>query len=155
MLQRRLGYWTLAELDKFDYRLLELLQENSRLTGNELSAKVGLSSAACLRRVQRLRETGVIERDVAIVSPKVFGKKMMVIVLLTMERDRPDRYMLMREEFGRMPEVVQCHHVTGAHDFVLRIQVSDMEEYSAFVDRVFHEPYIKRYESLAVLGSLK
>jgi Lrp/AsnC family leucine-responsive transcriptional regulator len=81
MLQRRLGYWTLAELDKFDYRLLELLQENSRLTGNELSAKVGLSSAACLRRVQRLRETGVIERDVAIVSPKVFGKKMMVIVL--------------------------------------------------------------------------
>ena len=115
----------------------------------------GTRFAHVLRRVQRLRETGVIERDVAIVSPKVFGKKMMVIVLLTMERDRPDRYMLMREEFGRMPEVVQCHHVTGAHDFVLRIQVSDMEEYSAFVDRVFHEPYIKRYESLAVLGSLK
>jgi len=154
-LQRRLGYWTLAELDKFDYRLLELLQENSRLTGNDLAEKVGLSSAACLRRVQRLRETGVIERDVAIVSPKVFGKKMMVIVLLTMERDRPDRYMLMRDAFAKMPEVVQCHHVTGAHDFVLRIQVSDMEEYSAFVERVFHEPYVKRYESLAVLGSLK
>lgn len=145
----------MAELDKFDYRLLELLQENSRLTGSALADRVGLSSAACLRRVQRLRETGVIERDVAVVSPKVFGKKMMVIVLLTMERDRPDRYILMRDAFAKMPEVVQCHHVTGAHDFVLRIQVSDMEEYSAFVERVFHEPYIKRYESLAVLGSLK
>jgi Lrp/AsnC family leucine-responsive transcriptional regulator len=150
-----LGRGILTELDKFDFRLLELLQQNSRLTGNELSAQVGLSSAACLRRVQRLRESGVIERDVAVVSPKVFGKRMMIIVLLTMDRDRPDRYMLMREEFGKMPEVVQCHHVTGAHDFVLRIQVADMDEYSAFVDRVFHQPYIKRYESLAVLGSLK
>lgn len=52
-----LGCLIVAELDKFDYRLLELLQENSRLTGNELAQKVGLSSAACLRRVQRLRET--------------------------------------------------------------------------------------------------
>ena len=103
----------MTELDKFDYRLLELLQENSRLTGSELSTQVGLSSAACLRRVQRLRETGVIERDVAVVSPKAFGKRSM------------------------------------------RIQVADMDEYSEFVERVFHEPYIKRYESLAVLGSLK
>ncbi|MBC04910.1 Lrp/AsnC family transcriptional regulator [Thalassospira sp.] len=142
-------------MDNFDLRLLELLQVNSRQTGNELADKVGLSPAACLRRVQRLRETGVIERDIAVVSPKVFGKRMTVMVLLTVERDRPDRYVLMREEFAGMPEVLQCHHVTGAHDFILRVQVADMEEYSALVERVFHAPHIRRYESLAVLGSLK
>jgi len=144
-----------AELDKFDRRLLELLQENARLTGSELGRQVGLSSAACLRRVQRLRESGVIERDIAVVNPRVFGKRMTVVVLITLNNDRPDRYNLLRAELEKAPEIVQCDHVTGAHDIVLRVKVADMEDYSAFVDRVLVKPYIKRYESLAVLGAIK
>lgn len=145
----------MAELDKFDHRLLELLQENARLTGSELADRVGLSSAACLRRVQRLRENGIIERDVAVINPRVFGKRMTVVVLLTLNSDRPDRYNMLRADLEKAPEIVQCDHVTGAHDIVLRVRVADMEEYSAFVDRVLVKPYIKRYESLAVLGVIK
>tara|TARA_R110000751_G_scaffold20438_2_gene59845 strand:+ start:3107 stop:3457 length:351 start_codon:yes stop_codon:yes gene_type:complete len=116
---------------------------------------VGLSSAACLRRVQRLRENGTIERDVAVINPRVFGKRMTVVVLLTLNSDRPDRYNMLRADLEKAPEIVQCDHVTGAHDIVLRVRVADMEEYSAFVDRVLVKPYIKRYESLAVLGVIK
>ncbi|OKH88784.1 ArsR family transcriptional regulator [Thalassospira sp. TSL5-1] len=150
-----MGVFVVAVLDQFDRKILALLQENARLTGSELAGKVGLSAAACLRRVQRLRETGVIERDIAVVDPRVFGKRMTVIVLLTLNSDRPDRYNLLRAELEKTPEIVQCDHVTGAHDIVLRVQVADMEEYAAFVDRVLVRPYIKRYESLAVLSHIK
>ena len=78
------------ELDSFDHRLLELLQVDSRQTGRQLSEKVGLSPAACLRRVQRLRQTGVIERDVAVVSPDALSPSVKIIVLLTIDRDGPD-----------------------------------------------------------------
>ncbi|PKR55674.1 ArsR family transcriptional regulator [Thalassospira marina] len=150
-----MGVRVVAALDQFDRKILALLQENARLTGSELAEKVGLSAAACLRRVQRLRETGVIERDIAIVDPRVFGKRMTVIVLLTLNSDRHDRYQLLRAELEKTPEITQCDHVTGAHDIVLRVQVADMEEYADFVDRVLVRPYIKRYESLAVLGHIK
>lgn len=142
----------MTELDDFDRRLLSLLQENSRLTGMEMSRLVGLSPAACLRRVQRLRETGVIEREVALVSPAALGRKTTIIVLLTLDRDRPDTMVRMREWAKRTPEVIHCYHVTGPSDFVLTIVTAGMEEYSRFVDRHFYQPYIKRYESLAVLG---
>lgn len=145
----------MAELDEFDYRLLALLQENSRLTGNALSEAVGLSPAACLRRVQRLRETGVIERDVAVLSPKVFGHQTTIIVMLTIKRDRPDRGRMLREQFSKMPEVVTCRQVTGAADFVLTVVVSDMEEYNQFTETYFYEPYIQRFESLAVMATVK
>lgn len=144
----------MTELDDFDRRLLSLLQDNSRLTGAELSPLVGLSPAACLRRVQRLRETGIIEREVAVVSPGALGRKTTIIVLLTLDRDRPDTIVRMREWARRTPEVIHCYHVTGPLDFVLTIVTTDMDEYSRFADRHFYQPFIKRYESFVLLEDL-
>src|SRR5919109_4782776 len=79
-----------VELDDFDRRLLDALQQDSRRTGEQLAALVGLSPAACLRRAQRLRETGVIEREIAILAPAALGGMTSVLVLVTLERDRPD-----------------------------------------------------------------
>ena len=142
----------MAELDSFDYRLLALLQENSRQTGKELAEKVGLSAAACLRRVQRLRESGVIEREVAIVSPRHFGRHVMMFVLVTIERDRPDRGRIFMMRMREQPEVTQCYYVTGDADVVLTVVTADMEDYARFTERHFYEPYVKRFESIAVLG---
>lgn len=138
-------------LDDFDHRLLALLQENSRLTGKELGERVGLSAAACLRRVQRLRDTGVIEKDVAVVSPDIFGRKLTMIVLVTVSsKDR-----LFAEAMRKAPEVVNCHHVTGSADMVLTVQTENMDAYNDFVEAHFYEPYIERYESFGVLSTVK
>ena len=142
----------LADLDQFDRRILALMQENSRRTGQELSALVGLSPAACLRRVQRLRDSGVILREIAIVAPKALGRRVTMIVMIGIERDRPDRYRLFMAEMRDRPEVTQCWQVTGDNDIVMTVEVEDMEAYSVFTERHFYEPYIKRFESIAVLG---
>ncbi|MEX3008419.1 Lrp/AsnC family transcriptional regulator [Hoeflea sp. TYP-13] len=139
------------DLDSFDHRLLELLQTDSRQTGKQLSEKVGLSPAACLRRVQRLRQTGIIERDVAVLSPAALAPSVTVIVLLKIARDRPDRADLITKRMLKLRPVKKMYHVTGEADFVLTVVCSSMETYAAFTEAHFYEPYIEGFESIVVL----
>lgn len=104
------------ELDDFDRRLLDAVQEDSRRTGEVLAALVGLSPAACLRRLQRLRAAGVIEREVAILDPRVAGTRLSLIVNVTLERERPDLADGFARAMRQAPEVSQCYYVTGAVD---------------------------------------
>lgn len=143
------------ELDDFDRRLLDALQENNRLTGGELATIAGLSPAACLRRVQRLRDEGVIERDVSLLAPAAIGKRVTVVVMVTLERERPDLVDAFKEAMRGAPEVQQCHYVTGPADFVLIVAATDMADYEAFTRRHLFERYIRRFESLVVLDRVK
>jgi Lrp/AsnC family leucine-responsive transcriptional regulator len=143
------------ELDGFDRRLLDAVQEDSRRTGEALAALVGLSPAACLRRLQRLRAAGVIEREVAIVDPRFAGSRVSLIVNVTLERERPD----LIDDFARTmrgaPEVSQCYYVTGATDFVLVLSVADMEAYREFTRRHLFGSNVRRFESMVVMGRMK
>jgi Lrp/AsnC family transcriptional regulator, leucine-responsive regulatory protein len=113
------------ELDDFDQRLLDAVQEDNRRTGEELAGLVGLSPAACLRRLQRLRASGVIAREVAILDPKLAGDRLTMVVLATMHRERPDVFDRFAREMREAPEVTQCYLMTGAVDFVLVVSVPD------------------------------
>jgi Lrp/AsnC family transcriptional regulator, leucine-responsive regulatory protein len=144
-----------VELDEFDRRLLDALQENNRLTGEELAAIAGLSAAACLRRVQRLRDEGVIERDVSLLAPAAIGKRVIVVVLVTLDRERPDLIDEFKRSMRDAPEVMQCHYVTGPADFVLIVAATDMADYEAFTRRHLFERHIRRFESLVVLDRVK
>jgi Lrp/AsnC family leucine-responsive transcriptional regulator len=144
-----------VQLDEFDRRLLDALQENNRLTGEELAAIAGLSPAACLRRVQRLRDEGVIERDVSLLDPAAIGKRITVVVLVTIDRERPDLIDLFKRAMREAPEVLQCHYVTGPADFVLLVAADDMPDYEAFTRRYLFERHIRRFESLVVLDRVK
>src|SRR6188768_2120179 len=97
------------ELDDFDRRLLDAVQEDSRRTGEALAAMVGLSPAACLRRLQRLRAAGVIEREVAIVDPRFTPTRLGLIVNVTLERERPDLIDDFARSMRQAPEVSQCY----------------------------------------------
>jgi Lrp/AsnC family leucine-responsive transcriptional regulator len=80
----------MTTLDRADRALLDAVQKNNRLTSEELAQIVNLSPTACQRRLKRLREEGVIEADVSIVSPKAAGRGITMIVLVSLERERAD-----------------------------------------------------------------
>jgi Lrp/AsnC family leucine-responsive transcriptional regulator len=143
------------ELDAFDRRLLDALQQDSRRTGDQLAEIVGLSPAACLRRAQRLREAGVIEREVAIVAPAALGRRVSVLVLVALERDRPDAVDSFHRTMARAEEVQQCYSITGVFDLALLLAVPDMDAYNDFIKRFFHEKPVKRFETMVVLERVK
>ncbi|MEY9251563.1 DNA-binding Lrp family transcriptional regulator [Bradyrhizobium ottawaense] len=78
------------QLDKIDFRLLDLVQRDNRLCSEQLGGKVGLSASGVQRRLKRLRSTGVIEADVSIISPKAIGRNVTAVVLISLERARAD-----------------------------------------------------------------
>jgi len=144
-----------VELDDFDRRLLDALQQDSRRTGEQLAALVGLSPAACLRRAQRLRETGVIEREIAIVAPEAVGRHMTMIVQVTLEREKPATSDEFQRQMRQAPEVTQCYNVTGAIDFVLIVSIADMEAYEDFTRRYLFEKHVRRFETMVVIERVK
>lgn len=139
------------ELDLFDRRLLELMQINSRQTGEQLSERLGLSRAACLRRVQRLRKIGAIEREVAVVASKFQGPATRVIVLLSLNRDNPKRIDLLVQKLRRLPEVERIFYVSGQADLAIIVRCATMEDYATFTEVHLFEPPLTGFESIIVM----
>lgn len=126
------------DIDGLDRKILVHLQRNNRMANVELADRVGLSPPACLKRVKRLREFGVITADVSLLNPKLAGSQMRMIVSIEMERDRGDIYQQFRRSINAAKEVTQCYQVTGEYDFVLIVTVAGIEAFEAFVERVLH-----------------
>lgn len=143
------------DLDDFDRRLLQALQRDNRQTGEELAELAGLSPAACLRRVQKLRDAGIIERDVSILAPAAVGHGLTAIVLITIERDRVTGLDSFKTLMTDVPEVTQCYYVTGSADYVVILSIADMPAYEAFATRYFMRPTVKRFETLMVMSRIK
>lgn len=142
-------------IDDFDQRILAILARDSRQTGEQLSEQVGLSPAACLRRVQRLRKIGAIEREVAILSPKVIGPSVTVLVLLRMRGGGPDRKENLKTKLLALPQVERIYIVTGNEDMVVTVQCASMEDYADFTETHFYDQPITGFESLVVLREYK
>ena len=119
-------------LDRTDRRILTILQRDSRITNQDLAEKIGLSPPACLRRVRRLREEGVIMAEVALINPQRVGRYINIIVEVEMVRDQLDIYDAFKRKMDSVPEVTQCYQVTGEVDFLLMLMVEDMESYETF-----------------------
>lgn len=139
-------------MDNLDKKILNQLQIDNTLTNAGLAESVGLSPPACLKRVARLRSTGIIESEVAILDPKRVGHKINVIVEIEFERDRPDLYRHFLDLVSAASEVSQCYQVTGEVDMILVVSVPDMDAYDGFVHRVLYaEPNLKKFKTLISL----
>ena len=146
----------MAKLDRADAALLEAVQRNNRLTSEELAALVNLSPTACQRRLKRLRAEGVIESDVAIVSPKAVGRPVSMIVMVSLERERADIVDRFKRSIRAAREVMLGYYVTGDADFILVVTAQDMEAYEAFTRRFFYEnPDIKGFKTMVVMDRVK
>jgi Lrp/AsnC family leucine-responsive transcriptional regulator len=145
-----------VRIDEFDALLLNVLQENNQLSAQELSERVNLSAASCLRRAKRMRETGVIEADVSILAADALGKRLTMIVLVTVEREQPQLLGEFRRSMMQIAEVMQCYYVTGDADFVLVVNVRDMDEYESFTNRfLFENRNVRRFQTMVVMNKVK
>jgi len=119
-------------LDRFDLAILERYQRDTQLPAKTIGDAVGLSTAAVQRRLKRLREDGVIERECAVLSPKALGMVITCIVAVDLDREGGEDLDRFRRAMQRRPEVQQCYVVTGQADVILVVLTPDMETYDAF-----------------------
>ena len=146
----------MAELDQIDTKILRLLQENADIPNADLAGKIGLSPSACLRRVAKLRETGVILKTVAVVDPALIGRPLTAVINLEFHR-HGNQY---RRDFIRktreLAAVRQCYLVTGEVTGVLILHMQDMAEYTALCDTLFDaDENVVWYRTYIVTETLK
>lgn len=127
----------LPELDDLDRRILAQLQEDSALTNQDLAARVHASPPTCLRRVRRLTDLGVIERQVAILDPQKLGSTLTAIVEVTLDNQAAESLDAFERQMCKEAAVLQCYRVSPGPDFLLVAQVRDMPAYHALVHRAF------------------
>jgi Lrp/AsnC family transcriptional regulator, leucine-responsive regulatory protein len=146
----------MEQLDAYDRKLLQLVQCDNQLSAQEMSEKVHLSPASCLRRLKRLRDKGVIRRNIALLDPLAIGRSLQMVVLVSLERERYDIVTAFKRWILETPEIVQCHYVASDIDYVLLISVVDMKDYEAFAQRFFTENRnVRRFSTLVVMSEVK
>jgi Lrp/AsnC family leucine-responsive transcriptional regulator len=144
-------------MDDLDRKILDIVQRNNQLSAQTIAGQVGLSSSAVQRRLNRLRDSKVIERDVSTVSPEAVGRGFVAIVNIILESESPQ----IRRQFARLieqtPEVMQCYYVTGeGTDFFLVVTARDISDYNEFMTRLTDDfPKIKRFSTNIVMERVK
>ncbi|GHD34523.1 Lrp/AsnC family transcriptional regulator [Halioglobus pacificus] len=122
------------KLDRLDRRILEVMQDNGRISNLELADKVGLSPTPCSRRVRQLEASGLVRGHVTLLNQDQLGLKLTAWISITMDRHTPDRFEAFEEEVRAYPEVLECAVVTGqAADYLIKAVVPDMAYYEGFL----------------------
>jgi DNA-binding Lrp family transcriptional regulator len=143
-------------MDQIDRKLLHLLQEDASRTNADLAEEVGLSPSSCLRRIRRLKSTGVIERVVAILNPAKAGKGLRAIVTVELERHGEQHTRRFLDLAAREWAVIQAYSVSGETDVVLMLRLADMDEFDALCERLFRDrTNVARYYTMFVIRTAK
>lgn len=144
------------KLDSFDRKILTALQTDGRLTNIELSEKIGLSASPCLRRVRNLEKQGIIRGYAAMLDREQVGLGVTVMVGLKVEKHVHEQATQLREELGRLPEVLSAYLVSGDSDFLLHVVVPDMKAYEVFHTTVLlHLPGVRDIKSTFAIQAIK
>jgi DNA-binding Lrp family transcriptional regulator len=143
-------------LDDKDRRIVALLQENGRMTVQDLSERVGLSPTPCLRRLRQLEETGVITGYAAIVDEEAWGVPLTAFVSIRLGPHSGEHARLFEAKVQTMDNVLDCHLMTGEKDYLLRVVVKDLKEYEALVrQELLSLPYVVEIETSVAFGAIK
>lgn len=138
-------------MDALDMKILEQLQIDSKAPMSVVAEKVGLSEPACYRRVRQLRNSGMIEREVAIVNPKNMGWPLSMLVMVTFEREHNAIINQFLTRVNKQPEVLNSWVATGDHDVVLHVLSTDTEAFDDFTHRVLHKDDSVKYFRTSVI----
>jgi Lrp/AsnC family leucine-responsive transcriptional regulator len=132
-------------LDALDYKILAELQANGRIAFAELGRRIGLSTPAVTERVRRMEDAAVIERYIAVVNPAKVGLPLRAFIKITVQGDRLPHFNRVAQ---RVPEVRECHRVTGTESYILQVAVCDLPHLEAVIDSL--SPYVATNTSLVL-----
>ena len=121
-------------MDLFDRKILDVLQQEGRISNQDLAERIGLSPSPCLRRVRALEESGIISGYRAHLDADRLGFSLMALILISMDRHTPERFANFEARISDLPEVLECLLVTGQDaDYQLKVVVRDMQAYQALL----------------------
>ena len=144
------------DLDRFDRQLLTLVQQDAALTAEQLAEQVSLSASAIQRCLKRLREQGVIQRQVAVLDAAQIGRPTTFIAALQVDSERPEPMARLRAWLDAEAAVQQAFYVTGENDFILVVTATDAAAYEALMARLLADnPNVRRYTTQVAMGVLK
>ena len=142
--------------DAIDIKILNLLQENAKLTNVELSAKVNLSPSPCLARVRALEQAGVISQYVTLLDPLKIGLGLSVFIQIVLERQVDRNLDDFQSKIALYPEVMECYLMTGDFDYLIRVVVPDMAALERFIlDKLTKIPGLSNIKSSFALKRIK
>ena len=123
-----------SEIDRIDRRILAALQKNGRLTNQALSERVALSPSACLARVRRLEQTGVIQGYHARLDPFRLNVGLVLYAEITLKGHGPEELAVFERTIVAVPEIVEASHMTGAYDYLLKVVTANMADWTRIAE---------------------
>ncbi|WP_291993362.1 Lrp/AsnC family transcriptional regulator [Candidatus Accumulibacter sp. ACC003] len=141
------------QLDRYDWQILRVLQQDGRISNQDLAERIGLSPSPCLRRVRALEESGLISGYRALLDARKLGLSLMALIHISMDRHTPERFTSFDAAIAEIPELLECLLITGQDaDYQLKVVVKDMDAYQELLlNRLTRIPGVTGVHSSFVL----
>lgn len=144
----------MAQLDDIDLRILAVLQQHGRITNAALAERVNLSPSPCLQRTKRLEDAGIITSYGAEIDMARLGDTLTVFTEVTLQDHQRDNFRTFENGIARYPEVLECHLVSGGHDYLLKFMCRNILDYQDTIERILADGLgIEKYFSYIVIKS--
>ncbi len=140
-------------LDTIDVRILEVLQENARVSISELSKQVNLSLSAVSERLKKLENSNIIEQYTTVLNPAAMEKELSAIMMISMED--PSDTVEFRRLVQELDEILECHYITGTYDYVLKITTKNMATLELLMNKIKSIKSIKHTETNVIFSTVK
>ncbi|MBQ4409987.1 MAG: Lrp/AsnC family transcriptional regulator [Firmicutes bacterium] len=140
-------------LDTIDVRILEVLQENARVSISELSKQVNLSRSAVSERLKKLENSNIIEQYTTVLNPAAMEKELSAIMMISMED--PSDTVEFRRLVQELDEILECHYITGTYDYVLKITTKNMATLELLMNKIKSIKSIKHTETNVIFSTIK
>ena len=146
----------MTELDRIDRKILDLLQRQGRMSMTELGEQIGLATSPCAERVKRMERQGVITGYHARIDPKLVEKPLLVFVEITLTTKSGEVFDKVRNQIANMPEVLECHLVSGSFDYLVKARLSAMTQYRDLLSNILNQiPVPSQSHSYVVMEEVK
>ncbi|MBU0695852.1 MAG: Lrp/AsnC family transcriptional regulator [Bacteroidetes bacterium] len=144
------------ELDKIDFNILKILQENGRITNLQLSQYIGLSPTPTLERVRKLENSGYIKSYHALVDEEKLGLGIKTFIQVSLDFHQQDTIQTFLDEIKEIKEITECHHVTGQCDFLLKAYVKDIKTYEQLImQKISRITVVKTFHTMMIMSTSK
>jgi DNA-binding Lrp family transcriptional regulator len=146
----------MLDLDATDLRILEILQRQGRISNADLARQIELSPPATLARAKRLEEQGIIRGYAALLDPETVGYDMICFMHVSLQLHQSQQVEGFERAVSEMPEVLECHHVTGEYDYLLKVAIRNRRDLERFaVERLTPIPGVARIHTSLALNEVK